>query len=130
MILLDTHTAIWLLGQPENLSQSARVFIEQGVRAGEHLACSLISLYEAGYAGQRGRLQLAYPVESFLAQMQERFDWLPLTAEIALSAASLPAPFHGDPMDRFIAATAIVHKCPLITADRRIHEAGVCRAIW
>jgi PIN domain nuclease of toxin-antitoxin system len=98
--------------------------------AGERPTCSVISLYKAGYAAHRGRLHLAYPIEGFIQRMQEQFDWLPLSAEIALKAANLSATFHGDPMDRFIAATAIVHRCPLITPDRRIHEAGVCKAIW
>jgi PIN domain nuclease of toxin-antitoxin system len=53
-----------------------------------------------------------------------------LTAEIAVCAAGLPDPFHGDPIDRMIAATAIVGDCVLITHDDRIRKANVCKTLW
>jgi PIN domain nuclease of toxin-antitoxin system len=44
---------------------------------------------------------------------------LPLTGEIAMLAGELEG-LHGDPADRFIAATAIVHDATLVTADDRL----------
>jgi PIN domain nuclease of toxin-antitoxin system len=44
---------------------------------------------------------------------------LPLTGDIALRAVAL-ANLHGDPADRFIAATAIVHEAMLLTADKKL----------
>jgi PIN domain nuclease of toxin-antitoxin system len=44
---------------------------------------------------------------------------LVLTGEIALLAAGLDG-LHGDPADRFIAASAIVHQATLVTADERL----------
>ena len=41
---------------------------------------------------------------------------LPLTGDIAIIAVEL-ADLHGDPADRFIAATAIAHNATLMTAD-------------
>ncbi len=41
---------------------------------------------------------------------------LPLTGEISILATEL-AGLHGDPADRFIAATAVVHDATLMTAD-------------
>jgi PIN domain nuclease of toxin-antitoxin system len=48
------------------------------------------------------------------------FRVLPLTAEVALEAASLGA--LRDPADRAIAATARVHRLRLVTSDQRIIE--------
>jgi PIN domain nuclease of toxin-antitoxin system len=44
---------------------------------------------------------------------------LPLTGEIAILAGELEG-LHGDPADRFIAATAIAHDATLMTADNRL----------
>jgi PIN domain nuclease of toxin-antitoxin system len=44
---------------------------------------------------------------------------LPLTGEIAIVAGELDG-LHGDPADRFIAATAIAHDATLMTADQRL----------
>lgn len=43
---------------------------------------------------------------------------LSLTGDIALLSAGLD--LHGDPADRFIAATAIAHRATLVTADERL----------
>ncbi len=53
-----------------------------------------------------------------------------MTAAIAICAGELPEPFHGDSMDRMIAATAIVEKCTLITADIKIRAANACKVLW
>ena len=44
---------------------------------------------------------------------------LPLDEETAFLARSLPF-VHEDPADRFIAATAVRHGCPLATLDARL----------
>jgi PIN domain nuclease of toxin-antitoxin system len=53
-----------------------------------------------------------------------------LTADIAAVAAFLPPSFPSDPFDRVIAATAIVDRAPLVTADARIQQSGVVATIW
>jgi PIN domain nuclease of toxin-antitoxin system len=53
-----------------------------------------------------------------------RFRHLPITAEIALSAYELPAPFHKDPADRLIVAAARLLKASIVTVDERILAYG------
>ena len=53
-----------------------------------------------------------------------------LDAEIAAVAAHLPPSFPADPFDRLIAATAIVDRVVLVSADSRIQASGVVRTIW
>lgn len=130
MILLDTHVVIWLLMAPERLSKRAREAILQARIAGERIACSPISLYEIAYATYRKRLQLNCSNEDFIAAVQTKIELVPLTARIAICAAELPAPFHGDPVDRIITATAMDADCTLITMDAEIRRANVCKLLW
>ena len=48
--------------------------------------------------------------------MLAEFGRFPLTGDIAIIAVQLDA-LHGDPADRFIAATAVAHGAALMTAD-------------
>jgi len=43
-----------------------------------------------------------------------------LTPRIAVESTQLPAPFHRDPADQIIVATARVYGCPLVTLDGKI----------
>ena len=70
------------------------------------------------------------PIQAFLNRMKSRFTVIPVSETIAVRAGELPEPFHGDPMDRMIAATAIMEKCTLITADNKILAAKVCKVLW
>ena len=130
MILLDTHVVFWLLLAPEQLSSPARDSILQARSTGERLACSSISLYEIANAVRRRRLHVKSTIQEFIAAVQAKLELEPLTAEIAICAADLPQPFHGDPMDRIIAATAIVGGYTLITHDGRIRKANACKTLW
>jgi PIN domain nuclease of toxin-antitoxin system len=53
-----------------------------------------------------------------------------ITADIAAVAAYLPPNFPSDSFDRLIAATAIVERAPLVTADARIQRSGAVETIW
>lgn len=130
MILLDTHAVVWLLIAPDQLSGRARDAILQARIAGEKIGFSPVSLYEIANAARRKRLQLYTATGDFIAAVQAKLDLVPLTAGIAICAAELPNPFHGDPMDRIIAATAIVMGCTLITHDEKIRGANVCKTLW
>ena len=130
VILLDTQVVLWLLLTPEKLSARAREAILRARLAGVRIGCSPVSLFEIAYAAQRKRLVLHTTAKEFIAAIQAPIKLIPLTAEIALCAGELPEPFHGDPMDRMVAATAITENCVLISADSKIREAGMCKVLW
>jgi PIN domain nuclease of toxin-antitoxin system len=56
----------------------------------------------------------------------QRFPWreIPMSASIVLAAYELPEPFHKDPADRLIVATARLLDCPVVTVDERILAYG------
>jgi PIN domain nuclease of toxin-antitoxin system len=130
VILLDTQVVIWLALAPERISPAAAASIQQAVSMGEAPQISAVSLYEVANAIRRGRIQPAMPIQAFLNRMKSRFTVIPVSETIAVRAGELPEPFHGDPMDRMIAATAIMEKCTLITADNKILAAKVCKVLW
>jgi PIN domain nuclease of toxin-antitoxin system len=130
VILLDTQVVLWLALAPEQISSTAAAAIRKGESAGEPLGISVITLYEIANAIRRGRIQPTLPTPIFLNRIKARFNVLPVSEVIALCAAAFTAPFHGDPMDRLIAATAIIENLVLISADGKIRAAGVCKVLW
>jgi PIN domain nuclease of toxin-antitoxin system len=59
-----------------------------------------------------------------LAFADASLNLLPVTPEIAIDAATLPDGFHGDPIDRILAATARVHNLVLCTHDEKLIRFG------
>lgn len=127
MIVLDSHVAVWLALQPEKLSPRARTAIRQ---LEQPPAISTHTLFEVGWLIVRGRIRPQVPLETFLRNMARGFELLPLSTELAVAAAQLPAGFPSDPADRIIAATALVSGAVLITADERIRRSGAVRTLW
>jgi PIN domain nuclease of toxin-antitoxin system len=131
MILLDTHTWLWMSAEPKKLSKEAAREIRRGA-AGGGLAIAAISLYETAWLFASGKVRSTRTASQALQRMIEttRVETLELSLDIAATAAQLPDAIPRDPADRMIVATALVHAIPLVTKDSRITESGVCRVIW
>ena len=119
MIVLDTHAALWLADDNPSLG-SHSLSMALKAREERQLAVSAISFWEITLLAAKHRLELEQePVALRSELLNTGIVELPLTGEIAILAVTLDK-LHGDPADRFIAATAIVHKATLITADRTL----------
>jgi PIN domain nuclease of toxin-antitoxin system len=129
MILLDTHTLIWLRAEPVKLSARASEAIRTA-RLGEGLAISAISLWELAWIATHGRLSFTGTVDSFVERITASIAIRPITAKIAVLANQLPSTFPGDPSDRLIAATALDEGCVLVTKDRSIRNFQQIKTIW
>jgi PIN domain nuclease of toxin-antitoxin system len=87
-------------------------------------------VWEAQLLAEKGRLQ----------GVKEPYAWVrrclevstpreaALTFPVALASRELALP-HGDPADRFLAATAAVYGLKLVTADQNLLRAGVCEVM-
>jgi PIN domain nuclease of toxin-antitoxin system len=129
MILLDTHTLIWLKAEPVKLSARASEAI-RAARLGEGLAISAISLWELAWIATHGRLSFTGTVDSFVERITADIAIRPITAKIAVLASQLPSTFPGDPSDCLIAATALDEGCALVTKDRSIRSCRQIKTIW
>lgn len=119
MILLDTHAAIWFVTAHPALGGQSEALARQAL-AEDSLAVSAISFWEIALLTAKGRLNSAEtPGEQRSRILSGGIVELPLTGDIALISVRLQN-LHGDPADRFIAATAIAHEATLMTADRRL----------
>lgn len=119
-MILDTHVAIWI-AENAPIRPSAR---NQIVRSADSnsLALSAISAWEVATLVRLQRLRLEMAIEPYIQGLfsLRGLREVSVTSEIARAAGSLPDPFHGDPADRIIVATASVLGVPLATRDDRI----------
>lgn len=117
MILLDTHAVLWMANNDPSLGPHSRSIIQKARDDGE-LAVSAISFWEISLLAAKGRLELLQSTAELRAELlATRITEIPLSGDIAIEAVSLDT-LHGDPADRFIVATALVHDAALVTADR------------
>lgn len=119
MILLDTHTLIWLDEGSDRLGTKSREAIDTALENNE-LFVATISFWEAAMLIEKGRLTMQTGLDEWRRSLiNYGLQELPLTGEIAISSARLPN-FHGDPADRIIVATARLTNVQLHTADDKI----------
>jgi PIN domain nuclease of toxin-antitoxin system len=125
-LLLDTHFWIWLQkGETSVFTGSIRRAIEAAVAAG-NLYLSIISVWEVALLQSKGRIELSLPCGLWVQQALAipGLVLIPMSPEIAVESCNLPKPFHGDPADRIIVATARILGARLLTRDSKIREYG------
>lgn len=116
MILLDTHTLAWLDLEPERLGRIAGQRARAAWLVGE-LHVSVISFWEVAVLVRKRKLELAQSVRDWRAALLgAEIKELPLDGEVACLAEELRG-VNRDPADRFIVATALTWRAPLLTAD-------------
>jgi PIN domain nuclease of toxin-antitoxin system len=119
VILLDTHVAIWIASNTPTLGKQSRA-LALAALAQHQIAVSAISFWEMALLIAKGRFKSLDSAAELRAQiLRGGATELPLTGDIALRAVEL-GNLPGDPADRFIVATAIVHGATLMTADERL----------
>ena len=119
MIVLDTHTLIWLDTGNQLLGNNSLKSIDQAL-ADNALTVSAITFWEVAMLASKGRLTMDLPIEIWRKQLIEKgLVELPMDGNIGIKAAELEE-FHGDPADRIIVATALSTGSLLVTADKKI----------
>lgn len=113
--MLDTHTAIWALDTPENLTASARKAVLSGPNV-----LSVVSYWEVMLKSMKGRLDVGDPrAWWFDALDQLAATPLLLRPQHVAGVYALP-PIHKDPFDRMLIAQAAAEGLALVTADGEI----------
>lgn len=120
-VLLDTNALLWLSFASERLGKASKRLIERA-RQDQDLTVSAITFWEAALLVEKGRVELNQSPSTWRhAVLNLGIREIPLDGFVAMEAVAL-VPFHADPADRFIVATAIHHSATLITSDQRILE--------
>ena len=127
-LLLDTHAAIWL-GEGQLDDETVEGIIFAGLADGVFV--SPVSAWEIGLlarpkAGGRPSVQFRPDPAGWFAALMAKpiIKPAPLTATIAIAASFLPDPFHSDPADRLLVATAREMNVTLMTRDAGILAYG------
>ena len=126
--LLDTHAWIWWVDGNRRLDARVTARLD-ALDESSRPWLSALSLWEAATLVSLGRLDFQPSFDAWLAKVADArtVRILPITAEIAMELARLPATFRRDPADRIIVATTRVHQLPLVTLDRAILDSDLIR---
>lgn len=130
-IVLDTHAWVWWVTADRRLSRAAARAI-RNVVSKEGVSISAISIWEVAKKFEKNQLVLDRPLRQWLDQAMSvpRLQVLELTPAILIDSCDLPQPFHGDPADQVIAATARQHGATLVTKDRNLRQYPHLQTLW
>ncbi len=129
--VLDTHAAIWYVFIRKRLSQGALQFIRRTVEGGKPVFVSAISIVEAIYLIERGRIALE-AIRRLEAGLRDPASGLlvaPVDEDVAQAVHKVPRDVVPDMPDRIIAATALHLGLPLVTRDQRLQSVRI-KTIW
>ena len=130
-ILLDTHIAIWAIGNHPNLSQKARELISDPDNT---IYYSSVSVWEVLLKHDSPKNNLSLTPEQFVDYCEESgYYQLHLSAKHVLAASSLDISNvdkeHRDPFDRLLLSQAKAENYSFLTHDARLHLYNEKRAI-
>ena len=116
-LLLDTHILLWMVYDPERVSDAARNLIGSEDNS---LVFSVASLWEIAIKASPRRAGFDIdPRVLRRALLDDGHQELMITSEHALATIELPQ-IHSDPFDRLLIAQAMVEGITLLTADTKV----------
>ncbi len=129
--LLDTHTWIWWHMHPQKLSRKVKSIIANEDKY-EELLLSAISPWEFSKLIEMSRIGISCEPEKWIheALAMQKLRLIPIYAILAYRSTILHQPFHDDPADQIIVATAREEKAIILTKDRRILNYPNAKSIW
>jgi PIN domain nuclease of toxin-antitoxin system len=117
-LLLDTHIWIWSLLDPERLKPNVAKALSDSTN---HLWLSPLSIWELLILVKKGRVFLEDDPIRWIKKVFKKipFREAPVNHQVAMESHLIDLP-QQDPVDRFLAATALVYNLTLVTADERL----------
>jgi len=122
-LLVDTHAALWLLGEDERLSPRADGLLTD---AANEVLLSAVVVWEVAIKRSLGKLDAPDGFASLL--LDAGAAALPVNTDHAQAVGTLPW-HHRDPFDRLLVAQASVEDATLVSSDARLAAYGV-RVAW
>lgn len=117
-LLLDTHIFLWSLLEPNRLSKRVATELE---RPSNELWLSPMTTWEIMILAWKRRIILDAEPMGWIRDVLRRipFHEAPVNHEVAMQSRIVRLSHH-DPVDRFLAATAMLFGLTLVTADERL----------
>ena len=113
-LLVDTHAALWLLGEDEHLSSRADALLTD---AANEILLSAAVVWEVAIKRSLGKLDAP---DGFASQLLNGGAVpLPISLDHADAVRSLPW-HHRDPFDRLLVAQATLEDAVLVSNDQRL----------
>lgn len=130
-IVLDTHAWVWWATEDRRLSRKADDAIQRATRT-DGVWLSAISIWEVAKKVEKKQLVLDRPLRQWMDQALSLSGLLlaELTPAILIESCELPQPFHGDPADQMIVASARHHGATLVTRDQNLRAYSHVQTIW
>jgi PIN domain nuclease of toxin-antitoxin system len=130
-IILDTHAWVWWVTRDRRLSRKAVQAIDQAART-DGVSLSIISIWEVAKKVEKTQFGLDRSLRQWMDQALSVPGLLliELTPAILLESCELPQPFHGDPADQMIVASARHHHAVLVTKDQNLLRYPQVQTIW
>jgi PIN domain nuclease of toxin-antitoxin system len=124
--LLDTHTFLWLLREPETLPDQVQRIARN---RSETLALSLVTPWEMAIKVAVGKLDAAEILDNFERVVtMAGYSILETTVQQVIHSGRMPL-HHKDPFDRLLIAQALDLRIPLLSSDTDFDLYGVKR-VW
>lgn len=129
MIVLDTHAWIWFVDAPDMMRAQTVNMIRDAADT-QQLAISCISSWELLMLEAKNRLKLEVPASVWIERCEKTglFRFIPV--DNAITRYSVNISLHGDPADRFIAATAYYYGATLVTRDKKLRASKKIKTQW
>ena len=125
--LLDTHTFLWAIGEPDKLSKKVFEILEN---TDNEIFTSVVNTWEICIKYSIGKLDLKKDPEKFiLEEIQEaNFQILNIKLNHLFPLTRFPD-FHKDPFDRLLIAQSQTEGMPILSNDPLIKKYKV-KVIW
>jgi PIN domain nuclease of toxin-antitoxin system len=129
--LLDTHTWIWWNMNPGKLSKKVKMLISN-TEGYDELLLSAISPWEFSKLLEKKRLGISCNPEDWIkvALDMPKLRVIPLHPILAYRSTVLPKPFHDDPADQIIVASAREENAIILTKDQKILAYEHVTSLW
>ncbi|MCO6430880.1 MAG: type II toxin-antitoxin system VapC family toxin [Deltaproteobacteria bacterium] len=125
--LLDTHTLLWSVSDPQKLSSKGRFILEREKCV---KLLSIVSIWEISLKRSLGKLNLPVSTEEFIATSQQDLGLEIVSLELPHIYTVEGLPFHhSDPFDRLLVAQAQCEKLQIISRDDSFDAYNVSR-VW
>jgi PIN domain nuclease of toxin-antitoxin system len=117
--------------RPQNLSRKVTKLIEN-TNGYDEVLLSAISPWEFSKLLEKERIGISYNPEEWISAALEmpKLRLVHLTPIIVYRSTVLPKPFHDDPADQIIVATAREENATILTKDRRILNYQYVQSLW